>query len=90
VATLEILSTPSGGRADSARGAVAFEQRSWVPAPVLADELGITRRTLGRWLRDIGLGFPQPRCVNNRLYFERVAVEAWKAATAVKAAGARE
>jgi hypothetical protein len=86
---LEILSTPSGGRADSARGAVAFEQRSWVPATVLADELGITRRTLGRWLRDLALEFPPPKIVNHRLYFERNSIEAWKAATAVKAAGVR-
>ena len=89
MATLEIFPTPSGGRADSARGAVAFEQRSWVPATVLADELGITRRTLGRWLRDIRLGFPQPRRVNHRLYFERSSIEAWKTATAVKVAEAR-
>jgi predicted DNA-binding transcriptional regulator AlpA len=89
VVTLEILPTPNGGRADSARGAVAFEQCSWVTATVLADELGITRRTLGRWLRDIPLGFPRPRCVNHRLYFERSAIDAWKTATAVKAAGGR-
>jgi hypothetical protein len=44
---------------------------------------------LARWLRDIPMGFPRPRLVNKRLYFERGAVEAWKAATAVKAAGAR-
>jgi predicted DNA-binding transcriptional regulator AlpA len=87
---LDILPTPSGGRADSARAAVAFEQCSWVPATELAAELGISRRTLARWLRDIALGFPRPRCVNHRLYFERGAVEAWKTSTAVKAAGARE
>jgi predicted DNA-binding transcriptional regulator AlpA len=86
---LDILPTPSGGRADSARAAVAFEQRSWVPATELAAELGISRRTLARWLRDIALGFPRPRLVNKRLYFERGAVEAWKTATAVKAGGVR-
>jgi hypothetical protein len=85
----DVFPIPSGGRADSARAAVAFEQRSWVPATELAAELGISRRTLARWLRDIALGFPRPRCVNHRLYFERVAVEAWKAATAVRSAGAR-
>jgi hypothetical protein len=36
------------------------------------------------------MGFPRPRCVNKRLYFERVAVDAWKAATAVRMAEARE
>jgi predicted DNA-binding transcriptional regulator AlpA len=90
VVTLDILPTPSGGRADAARAAVAFEQRSWIPATELAAELGISRRTLARWLYDVKLGFPPPRCVNNRLYFERSAIDAWKTATAVKVAEARE
>jgi hypothetical protein len=83
------MPVPSGGVADAARAAVAFEQRSWIPATALAAELGVSRRTLARWLRDIPMGFPRPRCVNKRLYFERIAVEAWKAATAVKVAEAR-
>jgi predicted DNA-binding transcriptional regulator AlpA len=83
------MPVPSGGMADAARAAVAFEQRSWIPAPQLADELGISRRTLARWLLDVELRFPQPKIVNHRLYFERSSIEAWKAATAVKAAGAR-
>jgi predicted DNA-binding transcriptional regulator YafY len=86
---LDISPIPSGGRADAAKAALAHEQRSWIPATELAAELGVSRRTLARWLRDIALGFPRPRCVNHRLYFERGAVEVWKAATAVKAAGAR-
>lgn len=80
----DIFPIPSGGRA-----AGAFEQRSWIPASDLAVELGISRRTLTRWLLDVALGFPRPRCINHRLYFERGAVEVWKAATAVKAAGVR-
>jgi hypothetical protein len=59
--------------ADTARAAVAFEQHSWVPAPELAAELGVARRTLARWLRDGALGFPRPKIVNHRLYFERSA-----------------
>ena len=89
MATLDVFPIPSGGKADAARAALAFEQRSWIPAPELAAELGISRRTLARWLRDVALAFPRPRCVNHRLYFERGAVEVWKAATAIKAAGAR-
>lgn len=88
--TPDILSTPSGGRADPARAAQYAEARgSWIPASDLAVELGISRRTLTRWLLDVALGFPRPRCVNHRLYFERGAVEAWKAATAIKMAGGR-
>ncbi len=86
---MDTMPIPSGGMADAVRTAVAFEQRSWIPAPELAAELGVSRRTLGRWLLDIALGFPQPKIVNHRLYFERSAVEAWKAATAVKVAGVR-
>jgi predicted DNA-binding transcriptional regulator AlpA len=89
VVTLDIFPNPSGGRADAARAAVAFEQRSWIPAPELAAELGVSRRTLARWLRDVALGFPRPKIVNHRLYFERSSVDAWKAVTAVKAAGGR-
>jgi predicted DNA-binding transcriptional regulator AlpA len=89
VVTLDIFPIPSGGRADSERAAAAFEQRSWVPAPELAAELGVSRRTLARWLLDLALEFPRPKTVNHRLYFERSSVEAWKTATAVKVAEAR-
>jgi hypothetical protein len=85
---LNIPPALSGGRADAARAAGAFEQRSWIPATELAAELGVSRRTLARWLLDVALVFPRPKIVNHRLYFERSSVEAWKAATAVKAAGA--
>jgi hypothetical protein len=83
---VDILPIPSGGRADAA---LASRQGAWVAAPYLAGELGISRRTLTRWLLDEGLQFPRPRCVNHRLYFERGAVDEWKAATAVRSAGAR-
>ena len=85
-----ILPAPSVGRADAARAAVVFEQRSWIPSTQLAAELGVCRRTLARWLDDAGLGFPRPKIVNHRLYFERSSIEAWKTATAVKVAEARE
>jgi predicted DNA-binding transcriptional regulator AlpA len=86
---LDTLPVPSGGMADAGRAAVAFEQRAWIPAPQLAAELGVSRRTLARWLREIALGFPRPKIIHNRLYFERSAVDQWKTATAVKAAEAR-
>ena len=35
--------------------------RTWVPAPQLAAELGVSRRTLARWLLDLALEFPQPK-----------------------------
>ena len=51
-----------------------------IPAPQLAGELGITRRTLARWFANPALGFPQPTRINTRLYFSRSSVEEWKAA----------
>ncbi len=51
-----------------------------IPAPTLASELGIARRTLARWWDDPKLGFPQPTRINRRLFFSRSAVEEWKAA----------
>ena len=80
---MDIFQTPSGGRADSARAAAASHEHSWVAAPQLAMELGISRRTLTRWLHDTPLRFPRPRIVNKRLYFERGAVDCWKAEAAV-------
>jgi predicted DNA-binding transcriptional regulator AlpA len=86
---MDLHSTPSGGRADTANASLKTTQNSWVTAPALAVELDICQRTLDRWIRDAALGFPQPRYVNKRKYFERSAIEAWKTATAVKAAGER-
>jgi predicted DNA-binding transcriptional regulator AlpA len=85
-----MLPIPSGGQADAARSALAFEQRSWIPAPQLAAEFGVSRRTLTRWLHKIPLGFPRPKIVNHRLYFERSEIDRWKRVTAVKAAEVRE
>lgn len=50
----------------------------WVPAITLAEELGIARRTLGRWFVDTALEFPKPVEINGRLYFRRGDIEAWK------------
>jgi hypothetical protein len=87
--TLDILLPTSGGRADPARAAVAHGHPSWIPAPRLAIELGISRRTLKRWGLTPKLEFPRPTVVNHRLYYDRAAIEAWKIAAAIKAAGAR-
>ena len=49
-----------------------------VPAPAVAAEFGITRRTLGRWFTNSKLQFPKPVKINERLYFRRADLEAWK------------
>jgi predicted DNA-binding transcriptional regulator AlpA len=79
--TLDISPVPSGRRARAlaSRSVFVSEQRAWVPATELAAELGVCRRTLTRWLCDTALEFPRPKIVNHRLYFDRGAVEAWKA-----------
>jgi predicted DNA-binding transcriptional regulator AlpA len=59
-----------------------------IPAPAVASELGVTRRTLGRWLIDLNLGFPRPIEINCRLYFRRAELEAWKAGRLRRATGA--
>jgi hypothetical protein len=88
--TLETLREDQAAAAQ-ARPAAPRETNGtqWVSAPRLAAELGISRRTLARWLLHAELGFPAPKIVNHRLYFERSGVDAWKTLTAVKTAGAR-
>jgi hypothetical protein len=54
-----------------------------VPAVAVAKEFGVTRRTVGSWIKNPKIGFPLPSRINDRLYFERPALEAWKNARAV-------
>ena len=59
--------------ADTATGDVL------IPLPEVAkSDLGRDPRTLRRWLKDEAVGFPKPVRVNNRLYFSRRELEAWK------------
>jgi hypothetical protein len=55
-----------------------------IPTGKLAEEFGVHRRSLARWIKDPTLGFPRPRVINHRLYFERGAIET---STVIKAAG---
>ena len=49
-----------------------------VPAPTLARELGIHRRSLARWLDDERLALPRPTKIRQRLFFSREEIEKWK------------
>lgn len=51
-----------------------------VAAVVVARELGVCRKTLYRWIKDEDVRFPAPTRIKERLFFDRAAVEAWKAA----------
>jgi hypothetical protein len=59
-------------------GAAVGPADELVPAPVLAKEFGVTRRTLGRWFVDPRLNFPPPVEINGRLYSRRPEIERWK------------
>jgi len=45
----------------------------------LAKELGVSSRTLSRWMEDRDIGFPPPVVIRTRNYFNRADVEAWRA-----------
>ncbi len=49
-----------------------------IPKPAIARELGVSSRTVSRWMEDHNLGFPTPIRVRGRLYFTRAALEDWK------------
>jgi predicted DNA-binding transcriptional regulator AlpA len=51
---------------------------SLVPKPNLARELGVSSRTVSRWLDDPSIEFPRPVVIRGRNYFGRAEVEAWK------------
>lgn len=53
-------------------------QSDFIPKAALARELGISGRTISRWLGDEGLCFPRPIRLRGRLYFHRHAIEKWK------------
>lgn len=57
-----------------------------VPKPRLAEELGVSSRTLSRWLDDDVIAFPRPLVVRNRNFFRRSEVENWKIRQALAAA----
>ncbi len=54
-------------------------QTDLIPKPAIARELGVSSRTVSRWMEDQNLGFPKPLRLRNRLYFARTALEEWKA-----------
>lgn len=63
------------------------ETETWIPAPKVAGALGITRRTLGRWLCDEKLNFPRPTVLKRQLYFAQREIERWKLERALLSIG---
>jgi predicted DNA-binding transcriptional regulator AlpA len=56
------------------------EPSKLIPKPALARELGVSSRTISRWMSDSALAFPRPIRLRNRLYFARLALDEWKTA----------
>ena len=54
-------------------------QTDLIPKPALARELGVSSRTVSRWMEDQSLNFPAPIRLRGRLYFPRPKLEEWKA-----------
>ena len=50
-----------------------------IPKPSVARELGVSSRTLSRWLVDPKVSFQSPVVIRGRNYFERGSIELWKA-----------
>ncbi len=50
------------------------------PATETAKHFGVSRKTLGKWMKDEALGFPQGIVINSHIYVDIAAREAWEAA----------
>jgi predicted DNA-binding transcriptional regulator AlpA len=59
---------------------LSAETGAMIPKPALAAELGVSSRTISRWLADVAVEFPKPIVIRGRNYFPRTAIEAWKSA----------
>lgn len=60
--------------------ALSADTGAMIPKPALAAELGVSTRTISRWLTDSAVEFPKPIVIRGRNYFSRSAIEAWKSA----------
>jgi predicted DNA-binding transcriptional regulator AlpA len=54
-------------------------QQTFLPAKTFAPAYGVSDMSLWRWLRDVGLGFPQPLRINGRRFWKASQLEAWEA-----------
>jgi predicted DNA-binding transcriptional regulator AlpA len=61
---------------------------SMLPAPQVWRRYRKSDKTLDRWLKDEGLGFPRPIYIRNRRYFREAELIEWERAQASKARAA--
>ncbi len=52
------------------------------PATETAKHFGVSRKTLGKWLKDKALGFPPGIIINGHVYIDISKREAWEATQA--------
>ena len=55
------------------------DQQTYLPASGVRARYGIAKMTIWRWLNNDALGFPKPKRINNRLYWNRAELEVWEA-----------
>ena len=49
-----------------------------VAKSAIANEFGVSSRTISRWMSDASVGFPKPVDIRGLLYFSRSSIEEWK------------
>ncbi len=54
-------------------------QQRWASRREAAEQFGVSTRTIVRWELDEQLGFPRPKIVRGRVYFEIVELDAFQA-----------
>jgi hypothetical protein len=64
-------------RFDALENSAPDDQDRWVKPTTVRERLGISPRTLERWLRDETKGFPQPFRVNGRRFFSELQLRAF-------------
>jgi predicted DNA-binding transcriptional regulator AlpA len=60
------------------KSSVARVEAVLLPAPQVAEEFGVTKRTITRWLTSDEMGFPRPLKINHRMYFISGEIAAWR------------
>jgi predicted DNA-binding transcriptional regulator AlpA len=54
-------------------------RKSYLTGPEVQRRYSVTKMTIHRWLADPRMGFPRPRKINNRNYFDEAELDAWDA-----------
>lgn len=61
-------------------------RKTFLTGPQVQARYSVTKMTIHRWLADTRMGFPQPRKINNRNYFDEAELNAFDASLERKGA----